>query len=101
MWLIIIACLVLSILFFIQFLRPKIKEGFEDSSNDSIIASLGKSIVCPVLKNNLEHNKKILEGYKERDAVTSAESAVKVIDSILLNYTKHGCDTYDYSDVPT
>ncbi len=65
----------------------KLQEGFQGS-----ITSIGKMSVCPIIKNNMKYSESLLEGYRERGAVTSLERTNTFISSLTKQYNELGCE---------
>lgn len=85
-WEILLYVMIVCILYYLG--GVNLQEGFQSG-----IVSMGKMSVCPIIKNNMTHNESLLEGFKERGAVTSLELTKTFISSLTKQYNELGCET--------
>jgi hypothetical protein len=89
-WSIVLILLTTAILFGLKYFNNT-TEGF---TPQNVLHGFDKMVVCPMLKNNLLSNSKLLEGYTEQHAATSIERTSNFIDNLKSQYTKYDCDGY-------
>jgi hypothetical protein len=85
-WEILIYVIIVCILYYLK--GFKLREGFQGG-----IETMGKMSVCPIIKNNIAHSESLLEGFKERGAVTSHERTTSFLADLNKQYTNLGCES--------
>lgn len=85
-WKILIYVIIVCILYYLS--KVNVNEGFQSG-----ISTIGQMSVCPIIKNNMTYSQSLLEGYRERGAVTSLERTNTFISSLTKQYNELGCET--------
>ena len=94
-WSILLILVTTAILFGLKYFNNT-TEGF---ASQNVLHGFDKMVVCPMLQNNILSNSKLLEGYTEQHAATSAERTSNFLDTLKTQYSKFDCDGY-FQSVP-
>ncbi len=75
-----------------------ILEGFQTSglagSDNRYSVEDSQSRHCPIYKINIDNNKKLLQEYKNMQAVISVENTQSLLDNFQKKYDEMNCEAY-------